>query len=110
MLPESMVIVVATDNAFHLGVLSSRIHLVWAFEAGGMLEDRPRYNKSLCFDPFPFPAEVPEPLKDKICAEAEALDALRKRVLADHEDLTLTKLYNVFEALKAGRVLIVVEK
>jgi hypothetical protein len=104
-LPESMVIVIATDCAYQLGVLSSRVHLTWALEAGGKLEDRPRYNKSLCFDPFPFPAEVPEPLKEKIRAEAEALDALRKRVLESHEDLSLTKLYNVLEALREGRAL-----
>jgi len=67
--------------------------------------DDPRYNKSTCFEAFPFPADVPEPLKDKIRAEAEALDALRKRVLESHEDLTLTKLYNVLEALREGRAL-----
>lgn len=62
----------------------------------------PTWTNTTCFDPFPFPADVPEPLKDTIRAEAEALDALRKRVLADHDDLTLTKLYNVLEALKAN--------
>jgi hypothetical protein len=105
MLPESMVIAIATDDALSLGVLTSRIHLVWAKEAGGMLEDRPRYNKSLCFDPFPFPADVPDALKARIRTEAEALDALRKTVLETHADLTLTGLYNVLEALKAGRAL-----
>jgi len=45
---------------------------------------------------------VPELLKDRIRAEAEALDALRKRVLAAHEVLTLTRLYNVLEALRAN--------
>src|SRR3546814_3371130 len=38
-------------------------------------------------------------------AEAGSLDALRKQVLAAHDDLTLTGLYNVLEALKAGRAL-----
>src|SRR3546814_9922494 len=51
------------------------------------------------------PADVPEPIKARIRAEAEALDALRKQVLAAHDDLTLTGLYNVLEALKAGRAL-----
>ena len=72
--------------------------------------DDPRYNNTRCFDPFPFPADVPETLKDKIRAEAEALDALRKRVLAEHEDLTLTRLYNVLEALKEGRPLTEAER
>lgn len=72
--------------------------------------DDPRYLKGECFDPFPFPADVPEPLKDKIRAEAEAFDALRKRVLEVHEDLTLTKLYNVLEALQEGRALTEAER
>lgn len=72
--------------------------------------DDPRYSKSRCFDPFPFPADVPEPLKARIRAEAEALDALRKRVLAEHPDLTLTKLYNVLEALRSARSLTAPER
>ncbi|MCP5390313.1 MAG: class I SAM-dependent DNA methyltransferase [Sphingomonadaceae bacterium] len=104
-LPDNMLVCIALDDAFHLGVLSSRISVLWALEAGGTLEDRPRYNKTACFDRFPFPADVSEPLKDKVRAEAEALDALRKRVLAEHEDLTLTKLYNVLETLREGRKL-----
>ena len=104
-LPDQQVIVVALSDAYYLGVMSCRFHVIWANVAGGTLEDRPRYNNSQCFDPFPFPADVPESLKDRIRAEAEALDTLRKRVLAAHDDLTLTKLYNVLEALKAGRAL-----
>ena len=84
--------------------------MTWALSTGGLLEDRPVYVKSRCFDPFPFPADVPESLKDRIRAEAEALDALRKRVLAEHEDLTLTGLYNVVEALRAGQTLTLKER
>ena len=36
---------------------------------------------------------------------AEQLDAHRKRVLAAHQDLTLTGLYNVLEKLRAGEAL-----
>ena len=106
-LPDQQVIVFALDDPFLMGVLSSRIHVVWALAAGGRLGvgDDPRYNNSRCFETFAFPADVPEPLKDKIRGEAEALDALRKRVLESHEDLTLTKLYNVLEALREGRAL-----
>lgn len=65
----------------------------------------PRYQSFRVFDPFPFPADVSEPLQARIRAEAEALDVLRKLVLAEHADLTLTKLYNVLEALREGRAL-----
>ncbi|OCC24370.1 DNA methyltransferase [Croceicoccus estronivorus] len=111
-LPDNMLVCVALNDAFFLGVLSSRIHVPWAIASGGRLGmgDDPRYSKSRCFDPFPFPADAPEPLKAHIRTEAEALDALRKRVLAEHEDLTLTKLYNVLEALREGRVLTEAER
>jgi len=106
-LPDHMLIAVADSDACTLGVLSSRFHVIWALAAGARLGvgDDPRYSKSRCFDPFPFPADVPEPLKARIRVEAEPLDALRKRVLAEHADLTLTKLYNVLEALREGRAL-----
>jgi hypothetical protein len=109
-LPDNMLVCIALDDAYALGVLSSHISVSWALQMGGTLEDRPRYNKTQCFDPFPFPADVPEPLKDKIRTEAEALDGLRKRVLESHEDLTLTKLYNVREALREGRALTEAER
>ena len=105
--PDNMIVCTALDDAYFLGVLSSRFHVPWALASGARLGmgDDPRYSKTRCFDPFPFPADVPEPLKARIRAEAESLDGLRKQVLADHADLTLTGLYNVLEALKAGRAL-----
>ena len=109
-LPDNKLACIALDDAYALGVLSSWFHVSWSLGVGGLLEDRPVYVKSQCFDPFPFPADVPEPLKDKIRTEAEALDALRKRVLESHEDLTLTKLYNVREALREGRPLTEAER
>ncbi len=107
---DTTVVAIAADDAFILGILSSRIHRIWALKSGGTLEDRPRYQHESTFKPFPFPPDAPEPLKNKIRIEAEALDALRKQVLAAHDDLTLTKLYNVLEALKAGRALTDVER
>ncbi|AJA08852.1 DNA methyltransferase, putative [Sphingopyxis fribergensis] len=106
-LPDNKLACVALDDAYHLGVLSSRFHVPWAIATGGWLGmgNDSVYVKSRCFDPFPFPADVHEPLKDRIRCEAEALDALRKRVLTEHEDLTLTKLYNVLDALREGRAL-----
>jgi len=106
-LPDNKLICIALDDAYALGILSSRFHVPWAIASGGRLGmgDDPVYVKSRCFDPFPFPADVPESLKDKIRAQADALDVLRKRVLVEHEDLTLTRLYNVLEALKEGRPL-----
>lgn len=103
-LPETKVLIIALEDAFHMGVLTSRFHVHFSEVAGGRLGvgDDPTYNHSECFDPFPFPADVPEPLKQKIRREVEALDALRKNVLQQQDDLTLTLLYNVLEAVRLG--------
>ena len=99
---DSTCVCIALEGGYALGILSSRIHVGWALANGGRLGvgDDPRYLKAECFDPFPFPADVSEPFKTRISTEAEALDALRKKVLAEHDDLTLTGLYNVLDALR----------
>lgn len=100
-LPDHMVIVIASDDAFHLGVLSSNVHKVFSLAAGGTLEDRPRYNKTRCFDPFPFPA-CNEDQRSRIRSLGEQIDSHRKRVQALHPGLALTGVYNVLECLRAG--------
>jgi len=101
-LPDAKVVFIGLGDGLILGILSSRLHLRWALATGAMLEDRPNYNHSDCFGTFPFPDTGDEPLKARIRDAAERLDALRKEVLARHEDLTLTKLYNALEALRAA--------
>lgn len=99
-LPDNMLLAIGSDDGFTLGVLSSRVHVHWTQSVGGTLEDRPRYTKSHCFDPFPFP-ECSEALKARIRAVAEELDAHRKARQAEHPRLTLTQMYNVLEKLRA---------
>ena len=102
-LPDHMLIAIGSDDAFHLGVLASRLHVVWALRAGGWLGvgNDPRYSKSRCFDPFPFP-DANNIQKQTIRVIAEELDAHRKRMLTKHPKLTLTGLYNVLEQLRLG--------
>jgi hypothetical protein len=102
-LPDNMVVAVALDDAYYLGILSSRIHTIWALRAGGWLGigNDPRYSKSRCFDPFPFP-QAKAKLRHQISALADELDILRKATLAEQADLTLTSLYNALEDVKSG--------
>jgi hypothetical protein len=46
--------VVACDDDTTIGILQSRIHEVWALRSGSLLEDRPRYTPTTCFETFPF--------------------------------------------------------
>ncbi len=102
-LPDDKLIAIALDDAYFLGVLSSRVHVVWALAAGGWMGvgNDPVYNKSKCFDAFPFPAATPAQ-QARIRDLAEQIDAHRKRVLAAHAELTLTGLYNVMQKVGAG--------
>jgi hypothetical protein len=101
LLPDNKLLIIALDDAFQLGVLSSDIHLSWVSARGALLEDRPVYVKSECFDPFPFP-DANNIQKQTTRVIAEELDSHRKRVLAEHPHLTLTGLYNLLEKLRAG--------
>ncbi|WP_338402025.1 class I SAM-dependent DNA methyltransferase [Paragemmobacter straminiformis] len=100
-LPDNMLVAIASPEAWILSVLSSRFHVAWALTAGGTLEDRPRYNKSRCFDPFPFP-DPTEAQRAALRALGEELDAHRKERQKAHPKLTLTAMYNVLEKLRAG--------
>ena len=101
--PDNKLICITLDDTYALGVLSSRVHVVWALAQGSHLGvgNDPVYVKSRCFETFPFPAAAPEQ-QARIRDLAEQLDAHRKRVLAEHDDLTLTGLYNVLAKVGAG--------
>ena len=103
-LADNKLIILCLEDAAALSVLSSRIHLLWCMAQGTMLEDRPVYPKTQCFDPFPFP-DLTDDQRTRLRALGEELDAHRKRQQAAHPKLTLTSMYNVLEKLRAGEVI-----
>ncbi len=102
-LPDNMLVVIGSDEAFLHGVLSSSLHVAWSLGIGGTLEDRPRYNKSQVFDPFPFPDATPAQ-RATIAELADELDATRKAVLAEVPRLTMTEIYNLRDRQRAGQL------
>lgn len=95
-LPDNKLVVIASDDPFVLGVLSSRQHRAWfAANAGriGEYEREAVYVKGVCFDAFPFP-DPNAALAAEIGMLAEELDAVRARALSDNDSLTMTGLYN----------------
>ncbi len=125
-LADHRLIVAGFADMALFGVLTSRVHVQWALAAGGTLEDRPVYNKTRCYDTFPFPdlrspdegasrnpgsdarstitapdsAGAASGLRERIAQLAEQIDAHRKRQQAAHPGLTLTGMYNVLERLR----------
>ncbi len=60
-LPDKKLIVTACETDTMFGILSSRIHEVWALKQASIHGDgidggRPRYTPTTCFETFPFPA------------------------------------------------------
>ncbi len=100
-IPDSKLIAFAFDDAYYLGVLSSRVHLVWCDAAAsnlGVGNDQ-TYVIRTCFDPFPFP-DASEPQKIRIRDLAERLDAHRKG--AQGRGVTITQMYNLRDKLTKG--------
>lgn len=89
--PEHPLLAIGLDDAFFLAVLSSRVHASWARATGGTLEDRPRYNKSVCFETFPFP-ECERARRAEIAGLGERLEDCRRALRA--EGWTVTAMYN----------------
>ena len=100
-LPDHAVGVFARDDDYFIGVLQSRVHVVWSLALGTQLESRPRYTHTTCFETFPFP-EPTEDQRDAIADVAKTLMWHRKNVLTPLEntpekmirEMTLTNVYN----------------
>ncbi|MCF7848437.1 MAG: hypothetical protein K9M45_06265, partial [Kiritimatiellales bacterium] len=110
-LPDNKLISIALDDAFYLGILSSRIHVDWAMASGSNLGvgNDSVYVKTRCFETFPFP-EATEEQRARIRALGEQLDAHRKRQQEQHPGLTMTGMYNVLAKLRSGEALTAKEK
>lgn len=102
--PDHTIYAIASDDASHLGVLSSRVHAVWSAVAGATLEDRPRWRNLRCFDPFPFP-DATAAKRAKVAKLGEAIDAHRKARQKADPELALTDIYNVIVKLRTGETL-----
>jgi type II restriction/modification system DNA methylase subunit YeeA len=62
LLPDHQLFAFATSDDAFFGVLQSRVHRLWALKQGTRLETRPRYTPTTCFETFPFPFALKEPL------------------------------------------------
>jgi hypothetical protein len=104
--PDNKIIVIATDESFYFGVLSSNLHTAWSLQAGGWLGfgNDPVYVKSKVFDPFPFP-DAGDAQRAVIAGIAEELSMTRLVALEEAPGLTMTGLYNLVAPLRAGAVL-----
>jgi hypothetical protein len=98
--PESSIVILAISTSELMTVLSSRMHILFSFVAGGWMGvgNDPVYQHTKTFDPFPFPDLTSrQSLSDRLGELGERLDSFRKERLAAHDFLTITGLYNALE-------------
>ena len=103
---DDKVVIVAGEDGYIHGVLSSFVHVQWSLITGGWLGygNDQVYVKSKVFDPFPFPDATPDQ-RATIAELAEELDATRKAALAEVLGLTMTEIYNLRAKLQSGEKL-----
>ena len=86
---SNLCLIIPNAIPYHLGVLTSTMHMVWVKNFAGKLGFNWRYSNQLCYNPYPWPT----PTK----GQEEKIAELAGRVLearAVHPDATLADLYD----------------
>ena len=104
-LPADSTTVIASDDFYVLGVLTSKVHRLWVTAQSSTLGETPRYTHNTCFETFPFPQidrNTPtkkgfKPLAciEKIRATMQELHQYRSQEI-ERKQYGITKLYNEF--------------
>lgn len=104
-IPDHQIYVIATEDYYILGILSSTAHTLWALRAGGSngVGNDSRWNSTVTFLPFPFP-DPSQAQRLKIAKLAERLDVTRRQVLEAYEDASLTSIYNLVELMRSQHI------
>lgn len=82
-------LIIPDGNLYHLGILTSNVHMSWMATVGGRLEMRYQYSGSLVYNTFPWPNSTQE---QKLKIETTAQAILVARAL--YPDSTLADLYD----------------
>ena len=81
--------VIYDPEPFVLGILSSKIHLLWVIAVGGKQESRIRYSPSNCYTTFPFPP-INETQKQELTRYTFHIIEEREK----HSEKTFAQLYD----------------
>jgi len=88
-IPTNLIFIIPDVTSYHLGILTSILHMAWMRVVCGRLEMRYRYSADIVYNNFPWP-EATEEQKQKISDLAQrVLDAR-----ASHPDWSLADLYH----------------
>ena len=88
-LASDLVFIIPNASLYHLGVLTSNVHMAWMRAVCGRLKSDYRYSKDVVYNNFPWPTPTEEQ-KTKIERTAQAI--LDARAL--YPDSSLADLYD----------------
>lgn len=94
-LPGDLNIVVASDDFYILGILTSQVHRIWVKAQSSTLKGDTRYTNTTCFETFPFPQSPSQKLIEQIRETAQELHKYRTEQM-EKKQWGITQLYNQF--------------
>jgi hypothetical protein len=92
-LPSSNNRVVAVDDDYSYGLLSSSVHRLWMQAQKSTLEDRIAYTNEKCFSTFPFPQQVTAEQAEGIRQQMIELNDYRNAWMVEQQK-GITDMYN----------------
>lgn len=99
--PSNAMNVFAFSDDYALGILSSHLHLSWAWSQSSTMRTDLRYTPTTVFETFPWP-HPDEAELGRVAEASEALISLRSDLCSTRE-IGLTKLYNeIDEGMHGG--------
>jgi hypothetical protein len=94
-LPADSTNIIASDDYYILGILTSNIHRTWVKAQSSTLEDRIRYTNTTCFETFPFPQKPDQSIVKTIRETTLKLHQYRSQEMA-RKGWGITQLYNEY--------------
>ena len=94
-LPGDLNIVVASDDFYILGILTSHVHRQWVSDQSSTLKGDTRYTPKTCFETFPFPENPSTEIMENIRQTTIKLHEYRSEQM-EQKQWGITKLYNQF--------------
>ena len=102
-LPGDKSVVVASEDFYLFGILSSIAHMSWVDVQKSTLEDRTAYTPTTCFETFPFPQTPSAKIVQQIRTKALELHQYRSDQM-QQKQWGITKLYNAYFAEPASQL------
>lgn len=88
-IPGDMLFMIQDSDLYHLGVLTSNVHMSWMRAVTGRLKSDYRYSNTIVYNNFPWPSPTPD---QKARIEQTAQEILDARAL--YPDSSLADLYD----------------